>query len=246
MGTALQEFQEEIEAKRKEGCWNVLMPTQTFHDLSPFHKPVLEIVRIETEDVYEPVYKSGNFALHATALFRMGYAAGLIWNARNCRRTDNGNDPDVVSYQMEAATRKEDGTWVLLNEEYMLDLKVIKEELEASYDKKVSTLIKDKKLKEDGRKNYIEKNVKGDVLQKRKFRLQIAQTGAMDRVIRKILGLKGAYTKEELAKSYIVPPIVFQPDFSDLETREMLFICRFLHLMRTLLTMARKSGRKWP
>ena len=219
-------FQEELEEYRKTGGYNILIPTQTIQEISPFHKPVLEIVRVDADpeagEVYEIVKGSGDFALKATALQKIGYAAGLIWNARGCHRTDDGTNPNIVSYRAEAAVRKEDGTYMLLNAEYMVDLGVIEEETRESYEKKSFLLAKENKWSEERRKEYVEKNVHRDMLQKRKFRLQLAQTGAMDRVIRKILGLKGTYKRSELEKPFVVPKIAFNPDISDPKIRDMM------------------------
>ncbi len=209
----------------------MLVPTLTIQEISPFHKPVLEIVRInpnkDAGEVYEIVQGSGDFSLRAVSLQKIGYAAGLIWNARGCGRTDDGSNPNIISYRAEAAVRKEDGTYMPLSAEYMLDLEVIEQEIRDSYEKKSQTLMQDKRKKgerwtEEDRKNYVEKSLRRDMLQKRKFRLQLAQTGAMDIVIRKILGLKGTYKKEELEKPFVVPKIAFNPDVSDPKVRELL------------------------
>lgn len=228
---ALEKLQDELEGYRKQGQYNVLVPTLTIQEISPFHKPVLEIVRINPDpkagEVYEIVQGSGDFSMRAVALQKIGYAAGLIWNAKGCGRTDDGSNPKVVTYRAEAAVRKEDGTYMPLNAEYMVDLDVIEEETRESYEKKSQALMADKKKKgekwtEEERKAYVEKSVRRDMLQKKKFRLQLAQTGAMDRVIRKILGLKGTYKAVELSKPFVVPKIAFNPDVNDPKVREML------------------------
>lgn len=228
---ALEDLQKNLEEYRSKGLYNVLVPTLTIQEISPFHKPVLEIVRINPDskagEVYEIVQGSGDFSMRAVALQKIGYAAGLIWNAKGCGRTDDGSRSSIVTYRAEAAVRKEDGTYMPLNAEYMVDLDVIEEETRDSYEKKSQALMKEKKGKnekwtEEDRKAYVEKSVRRDMLQKRKFRLQLAQTGAMDRVIRKILGLKGTYKKEELSKPFVVPKIAFNPDVNDPKIREML------------------------
>jgi hypothetical protein len=227
----LEKLQLELEEYRKQGAYNVLVPTLTIQEISPLHKPVLEIVRINPDpkggEVYEIVQGSGDFSMRAVALQKIGYAAGLIWNAKGCGRTDDGSDPDIISYRAEAAVRKEDGTYMPLNAEYMVDLKIIEQETRESYEKKSHALMTDKKrvgekFTEEDRKSYVEKSVKRDMLQKRKFRLQLAQTGAMDRVIRKILGLKGTYKRVELEKPFVVPKIAFSPDVNDPKVRELL------------------------
>jgi hypothetical protein len=229
---SLEKFQAELEEYRKKNQYNVLVPTVTIQEISPFHKPVLEIVRINPDpkaggEVYEVVFGSGSFSLRAVALNKIAFAAGIIWNAKNSGRTDDGSNPDIVSYRAEAAVRKEDGTYMVRNAEYMLDLKVVEQEIRDSYEQKSQALMKEKKAKnekwtEEDRKNYVEKSVKRDMLQKRKFRLQLTSTGAMDRVIRLILGLKSTYKREELEKPFVVPKIAFSPDVSDPKVRDLL------------------------
>jgi hypothetical protein len=226
------EFEQQLENYRKQNGYNILVPTTTVQEISPFHKPVLEIVRINPDpkaggEVYEVVFGSGSFSLRAVALNKIAFAAGIIWNAKNSGRTDDGNNPDIISYRAEAAVRKEDGTYMVRNAEYMLDLKVVEQEIRDSYEHKSQALMKEKKQKnerwtEEERKNYVEKSVKRDLLQKRKFRLQLASTGAMDRVIRLILGLKSTYRREELEKPFVVPKIAFSPDVSDPKVRDLL------------------------
>lgn len=42
-----------------------------------------------------------------------------------------------------------------------------------------------------------------------------AQTGAILRVIRALLGIKGTYSKAELEKPFVVPTVTFAPDYTD-------------------------------
>jgi hypothetical protein len=223
---AFEGLQKDLEEYRKKGSYNVLVPTLTIQEISPFHKPVLEIVSINSDpkagEVYQIIPGSDDFSLRATALLKIGYAAGLIWNAKGSGRTDDGSDPNIITYRAEAAVRKEDGTYMPMNAEYMVDLKVIEEEITGQYEKKAKKLASENKWTEEQKKNYIHENLNRDMLQKRKFRLQLAQTGAMDRVIRKILALKSSYKKAELDKPFVVPKIAFHPDVTDPEVRKAL------------------------
>ena len=54
---------------------------------------------------------------------------------------------------------------------------------------------------------------------KRKHKIKLAETGAANRVIRAILGLKSAYTKAELSKPFTLIRIVFKPDYNDPEVK---------------------------
>ena len=53
----------------------------------------------------------------------------------------------------------------------------------------------------------------------RKNAPQKALTGAILRVVRALIGMKGQYTKEELMKPFVVARVSFSPDYSDPEVR---------------------------
>lgn len=224
MEHAIVKFQQELEEKRKEGKWNVIFPTTTFQTPGLFYEPVMEELKIDPDPKNKEVYKlSGTteFAFHHSTLQRIGFAAGLIWNAKGCLRTDDGTNPNIVQYKAEGAVRKEDGSYILLNADYLYDLSVIEEELNISYSKKFDEL-PDVEKKKSNRDKWIGDKVKRDMIQNRKFRLQKAQAGAMSRVIRKIIGLKNSYSAEDLKKPFIIPRIVFRPDINDPKIRSLL------------------------
>ena len=76
MEKTMQKFEEQLEEYRKGGKFNVLVPTVTIQEVSPFHKPVLEIVRINPDpnagEVYQIIQGSSDFSLRATALQKIG------------------------------------------------------------------------------------------------------------------------------------------------------------------------------
>jgi hypothetical protein len=181
----IQEFRTLLDEKRKEGKWNVIVPTDTFQTPGLFYKPVLEQLKVDPDPTHKEVYKppgSSKLAFHHTTLQRIGFAAGLIWNAKGYIRMDDGKDKNIVQFKAEAAVRKEDGTYVLLNADYLYDLAVIEEELMLSYGKKYDDL-EEKEKKKAPRERWIGERVQRDMIQNRKFRLQKAQAGAMSRVI---------------------------------------------------------------
>ena len=65
------------------------------------------------------------------------------------------------------------------------------------------------------RQKYIERSVLVSMTQLRKTVAEKAQTGAILRVIRALLGIKGAYRIEELKKPFAVISVNFQPDYND-------------------------------
>jgi hypothetical protein len=77
-------------------------------------------------------------------------------------------------------------------------------------------------LNEDEKPRFIENSVRVNMIQFRKNKLQRAETGAMLRVIRTALGMRGQYTMLELQKPFLVPRIDFAPDLSDPHVRDIM------------------------
>ena len=69
------------------------------------------------------------------------------------------------------------------------------------------------------REKYIERSLLVNMTLLRKTASEKAQTGAILRVVRALLGIKGTYSKEELSKPFVVPTVTFAPDFTDTTVR---------------------------
>lgn len=65
------------------------------------------------------------------------------------------------------------------------------------------------------REKYVERSVLVNMTLLRKTASEKAQTGAILRVVRALLGIKGTYSREELSKPFVVPTVTFAPDFND-------------------------------
>lgn len=65
------------------------------------------------------------------------------------------------------------------------------------------------------REKYVERSVLVNMTLLRKTASEKAQTGAILRVVRALLGIKGTYSQEELSKPFVVPAVTFAPDFND-------------------------------
>lgn len=70
-------------------------------------------------------------------------------------------------------------------------------------------------IDESDRQKYVDRSVMVYMAQLRKTASEKAQTGAVLRVIRALLGIKGAYTKAELKKPFVVQTVTFLPDYND-------------------------------
>lgn len=230
MVPAKSEAYSEIEKAKAEGC-NLLLPSQDIVGLSEFHKPVVERVLLSTNPADGDVYEHDNakdgpakkWRPTKQGLMKLSVCAGVIWSVTESRRIDNGADRNYCAYRAVGGLRKADGQPVFFSADYDIDLEVIEEELREQYEKKA--LAKDKEGKpfhptKEKQKEYVDYCVKRDLLQKRKNKLKLCEAGAMNRVLRSLLGIKQAYTAQELKKPFVMVRIVFRPDFSDKEVRQ--------------------------
>lgn len=70
-------------------------------------------------------------------------------------------------------------------------------------------------IADSDREKYIERSILVNMTLLRKTASEKAQTGAILRVIRALLGIKGTYSKAELEKPFVVPTVTFAPDYTD-------------------------------
>ncbi len=212
----------EIEKAKKAGM-NMLLPSSVIEGLAEFHSPVIDYEQLSPEPTDGDVYfhtESGKFAPTKQGLMKLALCAGIIWDPVRHRRTDNRGDRNYVSFQAVAGVRKADGSLVWLPAEYDMDFEVIEDKLQKQYRKKAN---EQKSKTEEQRQEYVDYCVRRDLLYKREHKVKLCETGAMNRVIRMLLvGLKAGYSKAELKKPFVVARIVFKPDYSDPQIRDLM------------------------
>jgi hypothetical protein len=229
----------ELEKYKTQGC-NLLMPSTHIAGLSEWHHPIIEEVLLSADPNNGDVYAHDDAEVYVDkdkkvlnlnkkfrptkqALMKLSVCAGVIWSPTGSHRVDNGADRNYIAYKAIGGIKKADGRPVFFSAEYDIDFTVLEAELRDSYQRKADA--KDKqgnyyKKTEKERTEYVEYCVNRDMLQKRKFKLRLCEAGAMNRVLRMLLGLKQAYTTAELSKPFVMARIVFRPDFSDAAVRK--------------------------
>lgn len=216
-----------IQLKDYEGKCNVLIPTVTMQQISPFHRIRVEQVKIDPNPEAGDVFKVGAkkvgngwedvLSLSKTAIMKLSQAAGIVWNWAETKPISVSKD--YVLYQAVGAMRKPSGEWIPLKATKEIDLDVVEAE---TYEANLETA---KKLKPDQRdgltpEQWAAAKTKKNMLQWRKNKLMRAETGAMLRVVRALLSVKHQYSPEELKKPFAVPTVDFAPDYSDPEVRK--------------------------
>lgn len=225
-----QDISTQLEKYKQQGC-NLLMPSTHIAGLSEYHQPIIETVTLSSKPTDGDVYPHDNanpgpnkkWRPTKQALMKLSVCAGVIWSPTESKRTDDGASRDYISYKAVGGIKKADGQPVFFSAEYDIDFEVMKDELVEQYTKKADQ--KDdqgnyyKKTAKE-RQDYVDFCVNRDMIQKRKFKLRLCEAGAMNRVLRMLLGLKQAYTTTELEKPFVMARIVFRPDFTDAAVRQ--------------------------
>ena len=209
----------------KEKKYNILLPVTEFASRSELFVPRLDIV-IPKGVIGGDYYHQGNkqikdangkdvwvkpLAPTAQFLNKVAGAANMQWHPDKSGHTVV--ERNRVIYKAVAAVRQADGQWRIITDEYELDLEVIEEELRMDYRKKAKAETFQKRMKSDDMD--LEDYILRDLLQKRKHKLALASTGAMNRVIRKALTLQNTYLPDEAQMPFAIARFDFQPDYSD-------------------------------
>jgi hypothetical protein len=189
------EIQKMIDEERKKGAF-VFMPSPILSVENSFYMPVVsEPVLLREDEVYKA---TGKYRIHYNGLLRIASAAGFEWSAIDTCRTDGRTDKMYCSFRAVGGVRKADGKVYFHKAEKDIDLEIIEMELEDQYTKSWENGDKTKwpyKDYKDGTK-YVGAMVRRDMIQKRKNKLMLVESGAKARVIRFVLGLQSQYSQK--------------------------------------------------
>jgi hypothetical protein len=184
--------------KYKKENYNILLPTTALECIPQMHVLSITVVHISPDPVKKEVYQlpgSKEFALTGHALDKIAAAAGVTWVWQACGRIDDGSDPHYCHYRMVGRVRDFDGT-----------IREMPGDKEVDY--------------RDGSPQIIGFTEK-QLTQARQHILSLAQSKAAYRALRKLLQIKSSYSKSELAKPFVVPKLVPNPDLRDPEIKKI-------------------------
>ena len=206
-----------IELKDYEGKCNVLIPTVTMTQISPYHRIRVEQVQIDPDPESGDVFKVGSkkvengwqdvLSLSKTAILKLATAAGIVWNWQETKVLSVSKD--YVLYQAVGAMRKPSGEWIPLKATKEIDLDVIEAE---TYESNLEKAEKSKPeyLKGMSPADWAAAKTKTNMLQWRKNKLMRAGPGPCS-------GWFGPALREtnitaEPKKPFAVPTVDFAPD----------------------------------
>ena len=195
--------------------FNVLVPRE-LGPLPPYHTPQMAIVHVNPDPEAGDIYPlpGGKFGLSKVALDKISMAAAVNWVPELSGRTDDGSDPNTVSYRMVGRVKDLNGQWRTILGTKEVNLTAIEQELREALPRRdwVQKIQDHKK-----RVQAIEDAVSKEMIQFRKHRVARAQSGAMTRAIRSAFAIRSNYTKEALSRPFVLAKVVFTPDYSNPE-----------------------------
>lgn len=169
----------------------------------------LSVVSIDAEAEtyslgYNPARKAEMFGLSKVAIDKIVASAGVSWDSTQCRRLDDGRDPRYCLYYAVGTYRHFDGTETVVTGTKEMDLRDGSPQVEA--------------LEERARSKG--KTADAQIREMRLHILAHAESKAKLRAGRS-LGIRTSYTREELARPFVVAKLMFTGQSDDPEIRRM-------------------------
>lgn len=179
---------------RLQGACNLVVPVIQQDYIPPMHRVSLRAVVVQPGDCYADSKwcRDGEQALGKTGLLKILQAAGgsVSWS----RRMDDRSDPYYCEWAVMIRYRQLDGQWIEVQGSKELDLR-------------------------DGSPEAMGQNGR-QLAQSRRHIQPMAETKALLRAIRAALALRQKYTREELARPFVVPALVPDLPMDDPRVRE--------------------------
>lgn len=206
---------------------NLMLPSQTFGAvLGQYDKVTMEVVKVDPNPAAGDVFEidDGIKSLGKVPLQKIASALSIIWDPKDTGIVESTEKKSRA--KATGAMRKPNGEWVVVSEEKSIDISVDEDSYRLKYEedaekgnfndvKEWGTSRNGKKYpkafgawqSEEQKEIAIDRAVRKAVLQRRKFKDELAMTGAKERVIRAFIGIKNTYTDAELQKPFAFPRV---------------------------------------
>jgi hypothetical protein len=227
-----QSVEKELAEYKKQNA-NILGPSTKMDGLSEFHKVIVDSIILSINPVDGDIYKHkdkygdnpAQYIIAGQGLQRLAVCAGIAWNPLETKATSISQK--YVAYNAVGCIRKADGLPTCYQAEYDVDIDVVEDELRDQFNEKKKAWLTGKKdwfrdMSEEAQNSYVEGLFRKELNFKKKHKTKIAATGAKNRVIRALLGVKKTYTIAELKRPFIMPRVILQPDYGDPEVKKQM------------------------
>jgi len=172
--------------------YNVLTPVTVIDRLPEMTRLSVRIVQADIEnDTYHSKLFMGQTERAPSKLLldKIAAAAGLSWDPLNCGRIDDRSDPNVVEWKMAGR---------------LLD-----------FDGLARTIIRSKRVDLNDDSSQVRGWTVKQIQASRGHLMELAESKAANRVIRAALSVRQKYTRDELARPFVIPRLVPEFDLSD-------------------------------
>ncbi len=176
---------------------HLISPRATCVALKPGCAVSFDAVMINPRVEAYPLKSGGGYALKGQALFRLANAAGIVWNGEGSYRADPGTHADYCHWHAEGGLLDLDGTMIPQDDDFRMDMRDGSAQYLKCFDEARGDTEQEREAK-----------ARRTIMQKRAKLLELAETGAKLRVIRKLLPIR-SYAAEELALPFIVARLVY-------------------------------------
>lgn len=220
-------------AEYKKQKANILGPTTKMDGLSEFHKVIVDSVTLSINPADGDIYKHkdqykdipAQYIISGQGLQRLAVCAGVAWNPIETKATSISQK--YVAYNAVGCIRKADGIPICFQSEYDIDIDVVEDELREQFKEKrkkweEATSSWFSGMSAEAKDDYTERAIAKELTFKKKHKMKMAATGAKNRVIRALLGVKKTYTLEQLKHPFVMPRVILQPDYSDPEVKKLM------------------------
>ncbi len=177
--------------KRAEKDYHLISPAQSCGALPEGFAVAFSSVLVNPADTYE-TKNGGKRGLHRHVLDRIASAAAVSWDSHRSRRLDDGRDPRYCMFCAVGHYKHFDGTEVEISGTKEMDLREGSAQIAGKSDKEIAM--------------------------QRSHIVAHAETKARLRAIA-AMGIKRAYTPEELKKPFVVARVMFTGQTQDPELR---------------------------
>lgn len=230
--------------------YNLAIPFVESQQINPYYKLSVSLLYVDTNPSALQIFKVGSrslgnnrwedlYSLTKPFLQRLATEAGIQFSPGSGDVVKM--DENTWKASAFGALRLPDGSVRTSSNFKVIDLITEERKYRAAYAEKAERGITDTKaakaaagrydgqwkgdtfiISEQDRSKYIKNSILDAMAQLRSNAPQKAATGAILRVIRDLLGIKGMYTMEELKKPFAVARMSFSPDYNDPMVKQMM------------------------